>query len=269
MPTITIELTEEQAAAIFSNYHNRPVKDSVQNLVCDIAREFIYKFPDDMPGVIERFRMYHPATPSPPPTMFTLTSLSLSGGHVPPPILHLQPSDVILLQTPQKLKDELAHTILTKTKDLFPDNRVMIFSGGLHLTAIKKAPSAQPDIKASSTDTPDETYEKLWKPIIEPNGTIDLDALKQELHDYSLVMDAVSLVYDHITCGRFSKCTTDPQHIIDEFESRIATALANSAKPALSADDIKCLWFIHDRLVEVYGEDINFDYMHRFRQVFA
>jgi len=53
-----------------------------------------------------------------------------------------------------------------------------------------------------------DEYEKFWKPIIEnPDGTINMEQLKKELSDFSMVMENVTNVYCHITGSTLSKCT--------------------------------------------------------------
>src|SRR5690554_6072270 len=57
----------------------------------------------------------------------------------------------------------------------------------------------------------EETYESFWKDIVEnPDGSLNLDQVKRELHDCALLLDAVSKVYCHVTGGIVSKPLTDP-----------------------------------------------------------
>lgn len=67
--------------------------------------------------------------------------------------------------------------------------------------------------------TTEECWEQFWKEIVFPGGKLDLEQIKKELHDFHTLIDNVSLVYDHITCGRISKPLTDPKIVIDEAES--------------------------------------------------
>lgn len=53
-----------------------------------------------------------------------------------------------------------------------------------------------------------EVYEDFWRDIIEPNGVVDLDQVKRELHDFKVVMEEVRKVYYTITGGRISKVNT-------------------------------------------------------------
>lgn len=54
----------------------------------------------------------------------------------------------------------------------------------------------------------ERVYQNYWADIVAPNGEIDLELVKRELHDYYLVMQEVSRVYDHISNGRISKPNT-------------------------------------------------------------
>ena len=63
----------------------------------------------------------------------------------------------------------------------------------------------------------EQTYEDFWKAIVEnPDGNLNLDKLKRELHDFKTLVRNVSLVYDHVTGGRISKPMTDPGVVIAE-----------------------------------------------------
>lgn len=49
-------------------------------------------------------------------------------------------------------------------------------------------------------------WESFWKNIIlDENGSINIDQLKRELADFSMVMDNVSKVYCELTSNRMSK----------------------------------------------------------------
>jgi hypothetical protein len=65
----------------------------------------------------------------------------------------------------------------------------------------------------------EQKYEDHWKDIIEPNGKLDMDAIKRELSDFSMVMEQVSKVYDHVTGGRISKVNTMASAVIGEADS--------------------------------------------------
>lgn len=48
-----------------------------------------------------------------------------------------------------------------------------------------------------------------WEPIVAPDGVVDIEQVKKELSDYSMLMDMVSRVYDYATGGKVSKPFTD------------------------------------------------------------
>lgn len=62
----------------------------------------------------------------------------------------------------------------------------------------------------------EKTYEDFWKKICQPNGELDMDAVKRELHDYHTLLENVPKVYDHVTGGRVSKPNTDPAVVMSE-----------------------------------------------------
>jgi len=50
------------------------------------------------------------------------------------------------------------------------------------------------------------TFERLWKDIImNTDGSVNLDQVKRELHDFAFMMGEVSHVYSHVTGGILSK----------------------------------------------------------------
>lgn len=59
----------------------------------------------------------------------------------------------------------------------------------------------------------DTKYDTFWKDIVEKNGLIDIEQVKKELYDYSMMMDEVSKAYDMVTGGRISKPNTAAHHV--------------------------------------------------------
>jgi hypothetical protein len=75
----------------------------------------------------------------------------------------------------------------------------------------------------SNMEDHEETFVKFWQPIIcKRNGDIDLDKLKQELHDYFIVIQEVTLVYAELTGGRISKPNADSNYVIQAVEDRFS-----------------------------------------------
>ena len=55
----------------------------------------------------------------------------------------------------------------------------------------------------------EKTWDEFWKPLCtKPDGTLDIDAIKRELHDFHTILGEVPKVYDHVTHGRISKANT-------------------------------------------------------------
>jgi hypothetical protein len=71
----------------------------------------------------------------------------------------------------------------------------------------------------------EQTWEDFWKDIIvEPDGAINLDQIKRELHDYRVLLHNIPLVYDEVTNGKISKPNTDPVHVIQAVWDRVQTS---------------------------------------------
>jgi hypothetical protein len=62
-----------------------------------------------------------------------------------------------------------------------------------------------------------ETWNTFWVNIcLNKDGSLNLDAIQRELHDYSVLMHNASIVYDHVTGGRLSKPNHKSENIIAE-----------------------------------------------------
>lgn len=63
----------------------------------------------------------------------------------------------------------------------------------------------------------EQDYENFWKEIVEnPDGSINMDQVKRELHDFGTLIKNTSIVYEHVTGGLISKPLTDPYAVISE-----------------------------------------------------
>lgn len=60
----------------------------------------------------------------------------------------------------------------------------------------------------------EQTWKEFWEPLLVKEGTLDIDQVKRELHDYVAVMKMVPIVYDHITGGRITGIHSKPEHVI-------------------------------------------------------
>jgi hypothetical protein len=68
-------------------------------------------------------------------------------------------------------------------------------------------------VKRYDSDLDDylETYNTFWKYFVEnPDGSLNSDQIKRELHDFKTLMTNIGIVYDHVTMGKVSKPLTDP-----------------------------------------------------------
>jgi hypothetical protein len=68
--------------------------------------------------------------------MFTGT-LSLSTGHIPPPVLKIEPGDVIIFSSPHSLTPEAMKQIQQGGRKSFPGCPVMVLADGLTITTAR------------------------------------------------------------------------------------------------------------------------------------
>ncbi|MDN4185479.1 MAG: hypothetical protein QY871_00135 [Dehalococcoides mccartyi] len=65
--------------------------------------------------------------------------------------------------------------------------------------------------------TKQENTWDFWKDLVcKPDGSLDIEAVKNELADYSWLMDAYSKLIYHFSGGAASKPNIDPQYVIDK-----------------------------------------------------
>jgi len=68
----------------------------------------------------------------------------------------------------------------------------------------------------------EKEYDKFWKDIVEKDGVVDMDQVKKELSNYSMIIKEVSTVYMHVSGGRISNPNTKAYEVIsvaDEYYS--------------------------------------------------
>ena len=76
----------------------------------------------------------------------------------------------------------------------------------------------------------EERFEEWWASIVMPNGEWDLEQVKKELYDYSVLIRNVSEVYDHITGGRISKPFTKVEVVIAEADDLVNQLIRETIK---------------------------------------
>ena len=55
----------------------------------------------------------------------------------------------------------------------------------------------------------EKNYQEFWKDIVEnEDGSLNLEQVKKELCDYSMIMDNCTSAYSEMTCGNVSKPNT-------------------------------------------------------------
>ena len=76
---------------------------------------------------------------------------------------------------------------------------------------------------------------EFWKDIIMKDGVIDIEQLKKELSDFSMILDEVPKVYDHITGGLLSKPTYPADVVITQADDHSNECFKDNIK-----DLIRC-----------------------------
>jgi len=69
----------------------------------------------------------------------------------------------------------------------------------------------------------EEKWNEFWKElVVDKDGKLDLDQVKKELFDFSVVMENVPKVYCEVTGDTVSKIMTDPGDVIRAFHDHVA-----------------------------------------------
>lgn len=80
----------------------------------------------------------------------------------------------------------------------------------------------------------EKTYNEFWKDLVEDeHGNLDKDKVMRELSDFSVMLDEVPKVYDHVTGGRISKPNTCASAVIAEHDNVMTDIVSDSVKDAL------------------------------------
>lgn len=89
-------------------------------------------------------------------------------------------------------------------------------------------------------DEVEENFNTFWKDIVtNADGTLNLQAVKNELFDYSQYMHETSIVYDTITRGRVSKPNTTASAVIGEYNDDINENYINKDDARELIDNLK------------------------------
>lgn len=98
--------------------------------------------------------------------------------------------------------------------------------------------------------TADDEYSEFWKGLVEnEDGSINKEALKKELSDYTMIIDHCTKAYYHMTEGEVSNPLTLPDEIKNiannKASMRTLAAIEESVKPLLKL----VRGFYHDAIV--------------------
>lgn len=95
----------------------------------------------------------------------------------------------------------------------------------------------------------EKTYEEFWKGIVEnPDGSLDVDQVKRELHDFDMMMREVPKVYCHVTGGLLSKPLTNADAIIEEADAVISRLVQEGVEDELESVKTQVVYAVFDWL---------------------
>lgn len=65
-------------------------------------------------------------------------TLTITSGHTPPPILKIEPGDIIVAQSPIDLTQEQMEQLGQGIKRAFPDHKVIVLKNGINLQVARE-----------------------------------------------------------------------------------------------------------------------------------
>ena len=101
----------------------------------------------------------------------------------------------------------------------------------------------------------DQEWDEFWKGIIcNEDGTINMQELKNNLYDFSFVLEQVPKVYCHITGNTLSKVMYKAETVISVADDYFNKELEEAVKTELDEQEIEDSWIsVEDRLPEEGG----------------
>lgn len=93
-------------------------------------------------------------------------------------------------------------------------------------------------VRAEYTDDPEREWQEFWRDIVAPGGVVDIEQVKKELCDFSMLISFVPKVYDHVTGGQASKPLTLPSVICALHDDHV-TELCDEAAKEVTEEDAK------------------------------
>jgi F0F1-type ATP synthase delta subunit len=95
------------------------------------------------------------------------------------------------------------------------------------------------------------TFEEFWKDLVtNPDGSLNIDQVKRELHDYNCMLDEVPKVFCHVTGGLISKPNTKADFVIEEFENYVDKLLKEEVEDALEVARLDIIDNVFDWIEE-------------------
>jgi len=88
--------------------------------------------------------------------------------------------------------------------------------------------------------TAQEVYDEFWKELVEnEDGTLNAEAVRNELSDYKFLIEQVPLVYDSVSGGRISKPNTYALEVINAANELYDAKYTEGYEDALEEHGIK------------------------------
>lgn len=103
----------------------------------------------------------------------------------------------------------------------------------------------------------EKVYQEFWKDIVEnEDGTLNVEQVKKELADYSMVMDNCSSAYEEMTCCEISKPNTYFSEVLGIFQEKFLHKNFVRADVQDMIDDIDDIEELKSSLTEYFDLEI-------------
>lgn len=82
--------------------------------------------------------------------------------------------------------------------------------------------------------TPEVAYENIWKPIVEEEGVVNMDAVKSLLFDYGALLHGNAILFPYLTEGQIEHPQTDIEEVIQVADDCVAVTIDDSIRLVLN-----------------------------------
>jgi hypothetical protein len=146
-----------------------------------------------------------------------------------------------------ELRQELLMSKMTHNFTLTRDELIELLGGKFQVLLDRPRPAYPKVPERRNSVDPDEAWETFWKEICtNPDGSINVEQVKLELADLSVLIDWAPRVYVHATGGAISKPLTYPSAICAVIDEHVSDLVDGAVKEAVREHETEALGILKE-----------------------